>query len=75
MLFGGVLMLIVDHLHSGELVPYPPFLTAGIDSIATEVFEVGVPMTMIVFLTWGLIISIVNRRQQRILGNAGAKSA
>jgi len=75
MLWGGVLMLIVDHLHSGELVPYPPFLTAGIDAIIPEVLEVGVPMTIIVFLMWGLMVSVANRWDQKKEFAAEARSS
>lgn len=51
-------MLLVDHMISGELILYPPFLTAGIDKIIPEVITVGVPMTIVVFSAWIVMIIV-----------------
>jgi hypothetical protein len=57
MLWGGVLMLVVDHLMTGEIVPYPPFFTTGIEKIMSEVLLIGVPMTLTVTAVWiGMLI-------------------
>ncbi len=57
MLWGGTGMLIVDHLMTGELVPYPPFLTAMDNPADTvvmfqEIATTGVFMTLLVFAMW-----------------------
>jgi hypothetical protein len=67
MLWGGVLMLLVDHVISGELVPYPPFLTAGIDKIVPEVIAVGIPMTIIVFAAWIVMIAVFSKSNKPAL--------
>jgi hypothetical protein len=64
MLWGGELMLIVDHLISGELVPYPPFLTATSSPETTkimleEIWKVGGAMCLLVTTVW-VIAVIVN---------------
>jgi len=66
MLWGGVLMLIVDHLRSGELVPYPPFLTAGVEKIVPEVFQVGVPMTIVVFVAWMAMLVVAAKANKPV---------
>ena len=63
MLWGGTAMLIVDHLMTGELVPYPPFLTAMNNPADTatmfhEIATTGVLMTVLVFAIWMGIILI-----------------
>jgi len=62
MLWGGVIVLVVDHLASGELVPYPPFLTAGMDKILPEIFIVGIPMTLAVILVWAIMVIASNKK-------------
>lgn len=57
MLWGGTAMLVVDHLMTGELVPYPPFLTAMKDPadmavMFQEIATTGVLMTILVFAIW-----------------------
>ncbi len=57
MLWGGTAMLIVDHLMTGELVPYPPFLTAMNNPADTatmfhEIATTGVWMTVLVLMIW-----------------------
>jgi len=58
MLWGGTIVLIIDHLISGELVPYWPFLTAGYNQIMPEILEVGVPMTVAVVAVWLIIVAV-----------------
>lgn len=73
MLWGGTAMLIVDHLMTGELVPYPPFLTAMNNPADTatmfhEIATTGVLMTVLVFAIWvGMIVVERSfRRRQRV---------
>lgn len=56
MLWGGVAMLIVDHVLNGEIVPYFPFFTAGYRVVLKEILSVGVPMTIFIFCLWGMMV-------------------
>ncbi len=58
MLWGGVAMLAVEHIAHKEVVPYPPFLTAGVSEVLPEMLKIGVPMTLIIFLVWGIIVTL-----------------
>ncbi len=65
MLWGGVVMLVVDHIASGEILPYPPFLSAmrnpaDISLILREIGTVGVAMTAAVVLAWALMVLVAN---------------
>jgi len=65
MLWGGAVVLIVDHLASGELVPYPPFLTAGPEKILPEIFTVGLPMVIAVVVVWAIMVMASNKKMIR----------
>lgn len=57
MLWGGSLMLIVDHIINGEVTWQYPFFTAlategGGAVMLREMLTVGVPMSVIVTLAW-----------------------
>ena len=57
MLWGGSIMLIVDHILNGELTWRFPFFTAletagGGQVMLQEMLTVGVPMSVIVTLAW-----------------------
>jgi len=58
MLWGGVLMLAVEHFAHREIVPYPPFLTAGIEEVLPEMLSIGVPMTLAIVALWVALITI-----------------
>lgn len=65
MLWGGVVMLIVDHLISGELSIYPPFLTALKSPEETaimfkEMFVVGGLMTAAILAVWAVMVMVSN---------------
>lgn len=60
MLWGGVVLLLLEHIWHGEVVFYPPFLTAMADPADTatmlhEMATVGVGMTVLVTLVWLVI--------------------
>jgi hypothetical protein len=66
MLWGGVIMLVVDHIVSGEIVPYPPFLTAmqkanGITTMLKEIVTVGGLMTLAIIAVWIVMVVITNK--------------
>ncbi len=63
LLWGGVVLLAVEHVWHGEVVPWPPFLTAmanpsEIQIMLHEMMLTGGLMTTTVFAVWGLILTI-----------------
>ena len=58
MLWGGAVMLAVEHIAHGEIVPYPPFLTAGLSQVLPEMLKVGVPMAVVSVLIWSTMVTI-----------------
>ena len=66
MLWGGVVMLAVEHISHGEVVFYPPFLTAGLPEVLPEMLRVGVPMTISIFLIWGIMVTVAARMSKRV---------
>jgi len=58
MQWGGVLMLIVDHISTGEVVSYFPFFTASWSEIWPEILRVGIPMAVVVFGFWITAVQI-----------------
>ncbi len=61
MLWGGVLMLIVEHIAHREIVPYPPFFTSGFPQILSEVLRIGVPMTLAILAVWGIMVLVAEK--------------
>ena len=71
MLWGGVVMLAVEHIAHGEVVLYPPFLTAGLPEVLPEMIKVGVPMTLCIFLIWGVMVAVATTLDKKAkLANA-----
>ncbi|MBQ5995321.1 MAG: hypothetical protein IJL63_05655 [Clostridia bacterium] len=67
LLWGGVLLLAFEHFWHGEVVPFPPFLTAMADpEDAAEMFHemmtVGVSMAATVTLVWAGICAVVSAK-------------
>jgi len=58
MLWGGVVMLAIEHIAHKEVTLYPPFLTAGLPEAWPEMMKVGIPMTLAIFLIWGIMVAI-----------------
>jgi hypothetical protein len=66
MLWGGVAMLVINHLINGEVVFYPPFLTAmqnpaDIPAMLQEIAIVGGLMTIAIVLIWIILVAITLR--------------
>ena len=60
MLYGGSFLLAIEHIYHGEVVLYPPFLTAmnnpeDIPEMLHEIGTVGVSMAAIVTVVWGIV--------------------
>ena len=62
MLFGGSFLLAIEHIYHGEVVLYPPFLTAmnnpeDIPEMLHEMATVGVGMAVLTTAVWaGLLV-------------------
>ena len=71
MIWGGVVMLAVEHIAHGEVVMYPPFLTAmqtpaEIPVMLQEMATVGGTMTIAIVFIW-LVMVAISQRKLRIL--------
>ena len=71
MLWGGTLMLIVDHIASGELTWRFPFFTAlgqtgGWEVMWHEILAVGVPMAVAVTAVWAVYALLKNRKYAQL---------
>ena len=67
MLWGGTLMLIVDHVINGELTWRFPFFTAlslegGGGVMLREMLTVGVPMALVLTAAWAVWALLRERR-------------
>jgi hypothetical protein len=70
MLWGGVIVLAVEHIAHGEVVPYPPFLTAmqnpaDIPVMLQELATIGGTMTLATVLMWAAMVLVANRLKNR----------
>lgn len=66
MLWGGVFLLAVEHVWHGEVVPWPPFLTAmnnpaDIQPMLTEILTVGGSMVLFVTAVWFAVTLVADR--------------
>ena len=71
MLWGGSVLLAFEHLWHGEIVPWPPFLTAmknpaDVGPMFHEIATVGTAMAMTVTVVWALMILVVELRGRSI---------
>ena len=67
MIWGGAIMLAVEHIAHGEIVLYPPFLTAmqtpaEIPVMLQEMAVVGGTMTITIVLIWILMVIVSQKR-------------
>lgn len=76
MLYGGSALLAIEHIYHGEVVLYPPFLTAmrnsaDVPEMLHEIATVGVGMAVLVTAVWGIAVglsSILKRKNQNLIG-------
>jgi len=66
MLWGGIAMLAIEHIAHGEVVFYPPFLTAmqnpaDVPVMLQELATVGGTMTIAIVLAWIILVAITSR--------------
>jgi len=67
MLWGGTALLALEHVWHGELVPWPPFLTAmqtpgETGPMLHEILTYGVIMTAVVIVAWGIMVGVAELR-------------
>lgn len=71
LLWGGVLLLAFEHFWHGEVVPFPPFLSAMATPEDTaemlhEMATVGVSMAVSVTAVWGIICAVAEAKVKSI---------
>ncbi len=74
MLYGGSFLLAIEHIYHGEIIFYPPFLTAmknpgDVAEMLHEMGTVGVSMALVVTLAWGigeLISYLISKKIKKI---------
>ena len=71
MLWGGVLLLAFEHFWHGEVVPFPPFLSAMSSPEDTaemlhEMATVGVSMAITVTAVWGAVCAVAQAKVAKI---------
>lgn len=67
MLWGGCLLLALEHMWHGEIVPWPPFLTAmqnpaDIAPMLHEVATIGTGMAVFVTGVWIVMVAIADAK-------------
>ena len=66
MLWGGIFLLAIEHIWHGEVVPWPPFLTAmnnpsDIRPMLMEILTVGGTMVLFVTAVWFVMTLAADR--------------
>jgi hypothetical protein len=69
LLWGGVILLALEHVWHGEVVPWPPFLTAMESASETstmlhEIATYGVAMAVVVTVVWAIICVVAEIRSK-----------
>ena len=69
MILGGAIMLAVEHIAHGEIILYPPFLTAmqtpaEIPVMLQEMAVVGGTMTIAMISIWAVMVYIYNKKPE-----------
>jgi hypothetical protein len=71
MLWGGTLLLALEHVWHGEVVPWPPFLTAmenpaDVAPMLHEIATIGVAMAVTVTVVWGIMILVAELKSRSV---------
>ena len=69
MLWGGCFLLALEHIWHGEVVPWPPFLTAMDNAADTsamlhEIATYGVTMAVVITAVWAVIVVVAELRSK-----------
>lgn len=80
LLWGGVLLLAFEHFWHGEVVPFPPFLTAMANpedkaEMLHEMATVGVSMAVCVTAVWGAVCAFADAKVKQIKKALKAQTA
>jgi hypothetical protein len=72
MLWGGTILLALEHIWHGEVVPWPPFLTAmstpsEVGPMLHEMATFGVAMAITVTAVWGIMILVAELKTRAAL--------
>ena len=72
LLWGGVLLLALEHLWHGEIVPWPPFLTvmnnpADVAPMLHEVATIGTAMAIFVTFIWVCMVLIADKKAKKAI--------
>ncbi|MGB9885613.1 MAG: hypothetical protein ACPLPT_09105 [Moorellales bacterium] len=67
LLWGGVMLLALEHWWHGEVVPWPPFLTAmsnpaDIGPMLHEMATIGTGMAVTVTVVWAVMVLVAERK-------------
>ena len=70
MLWGGVILLAIEHIWHGEVVPWPPFLTAmknpaDVPAMLHEMAIVGGTMSIVITLAWIMLVALIPVLQRK----------
>ena len=76
LLFEGSALLAIEHIYHGEVVLYPPFLTAmqtpeEIPAMLHEMGTVGVGMAILTTAVWGIMVAVSAKRRKSHSARAG----
>lgn len=71
MLWGGVILLAIEHIWHGEVVPWPPFLTAmenpaDVGPMLHEMATIGSAMAIVITFTWVVLVVFANVLSRRV---------
>lgn len=80
MLWGGAILLLFEHLWHGEVVPFPPFLTAASSPAETaemlgEMSTVGVCMALLITAVWGAMVAVSSIIEKRAASEDASEKA
>jgi hypothetical protein len=69
MLWGGVMLLALEHMWHGEIVPWPPFLTAmnnpaDVAPMLHEIATIGTGMAVFVTVVWVAMVIVAEAKSR-----------
>jgi len=80
LLWGGTALLAIEHIWHGEVVAWPPFLTAmenpaGIPVMLHEIATKGVIMAVAVTALWAIMVRIALRQGKAVAREVEVREA
>ena len=71
LLWGGTILLALEHVWHGEVVPWPPFLTAmknpgDVAPMLHEIATVGVAMAITVTVVWAIMVMVAELKAKAV---------